>query len=46
MEEKMNACRLLVGKPEGKETIRRTKTEMGGIILGYVSLLPSVCHFS
>jgi hypothetical protein len=30
MGEKMNAYRLLVGKPEGKETTRKTKTQVGG----------------
>jgi hypothetical protein len=34
--EKRNAYRLLVGKPEGKETTRKTKTEVGWIILGWI----------
>jgi hypothetical protein len=30
MGKKMNVYRLLVGKPEGKETNRKTKMEVGG----------------
>jgi hypothetical protein len=29
MGEERNACRILVGKPEG-ETARKTKTQVGG----------------
>jgi hypothetical protein len=28
--EKMNAYRILLGKPEGKRPVGRTKTEFGG----------------
>jgi hypothetical protein len=30
MEKKRKAYKLLLGKPEGKETTRKTKTEVGG----------------
>jgi hypothetical protein len=29
-EEKMNECRILMGKPEGIENTRKTKTYVGG----------------
>jgi hypothetical protein len=32
MEEKMNACRILVGKPEGKRPFGRPRRKWEGII--------------
>jgi hypothetical protein len=32
MEEKRNACRILVGKPEGKRPVRRPRRRWGDYI--------------